>query len=319
MLYICCTPHQRRGYIFYHHSSKIPNVKQGVIEWLHNIHKTTAVQSQTEGSLRNVAVEQPENPYPVPPATYIETHTPTPIFDEEDPRSSANSIINLERVNLTRAPSACQVRAPRLKELLDLITKIQSGKYEHRDDETLIKSELKPYEYHHLLRIVQNPEERELRTYFKRLRYDYLPSRNLFVIRMLTPLHEHVTRSFDNLVICWLKGLKQRKGSKEVAEAARSMVFQGSTNIPLSGIGTRQPHNSYRHNQCEFPGLVVEIAWSEPVSSLLESAEAFIKETRGGVRTVVGINLNEVYEARKVNETGDAKIFIWRAKFDSSG
>ncbi|RYC59230.1 hypothetical protein CHU98_g6980 [Xylaria longipes] len=137
---------------------------------------------------------------------------------------------------------------------------------------------------------------------------------------MLTPLHEHVTRSLGNLVGSWLLRLRERRnGSKKVSEAARSIVIHGSADISLKGIGIRQAHNSYRHLQSKFPELVVEIAWSEPVSDLRESAEAFIEETSGGVRTVIRLNLTEVYEARKRNETGDAKLSIWRAKFDSSG
>ncbi|KAI0448412.1 hypothetical protein F5B21DRAFT_497625 [Xylaria acuta] len=137
---------------------------------------------------------------------------------------------------------------------------------------------------------------------------------------MLTPLHEHMARSLDNLVTGWLRSLRgRRRGLKEVSEAARSMVFQGSANIPLVGIRTRRPDNSYRHNRCKYPGLVMSVAWRKPASYLRESAEAFINETRGVVRTVIGIDLNEVYEARKRNETEDAKFFVWRATFGSSG
>ncbi|KAI0479870.1 hypothetical protein F4859DRAFT_530013 [Xylaria cf. heliscus] len=279
---------------------------------------TTIVQPDTNGSVRDLTVKQTGNSCPSAPATHTEAHAPSPILDEV---GSAKDIGNLESVNFTRALSSRQVRAPRLKELIRLIEQMQSGQYEHRDDETLIKKELRAYEYRHLLRIVQNPKERELRNYFEtKLRYDYLPSRSLFVIHIPTPVHEHITRRLDLLVGGWFMSLEvRRRGSKDLFEAARSMVFQGSANIPLLGIGTKQPDNSYRHIQCKLPGLVIKIAWSEPVSHLWESAEAFIDETQGGVRTFIGINLNEVYQARKRNETGDAKVFIWRAKFDSSG
>ncbi|KAI1423228.1 hypothetical protein F5Y12DRAFT_758700 [Xylaria sp. FL1777] len=211
--------------------------------------------------------------------------------------------------------------ALRLRELIALIEQIQHGRYDYRSDEPLIKKDLRPYEYRQLLRILQNPKESTLRNCFQtKLRYEYLPSKCLFIIHMITPLHEHVTRRLDTLVINWLDSLEtNRKSSKEVVEAARSMVMQGAANVPLSGISNRQPDNSYRHKKCKFPGLVVKVAWGEPLPDLQESAKAFITESRGAVRTVVGINLTEIYEARKKGQSGNAVFFVWKAKFNSSG
>ncbi|KAI1355533.1 hypothetical protein F5Y01DRAFT_310974 [Xylaria sp. FL0043] len=217
--------------------------------------------------------------------------------------------------------SAANLKAPRLRELIQLIEQIRDGWYSHGNDQSLITKDLKSDEHHQLLQIVQSPNQRNLRDFCEaKLRYDYLPLKSLFVIHTIIPLREHVTRSLDSLVINWLRGLgKSRKISKELAEAAMSICFVGAATVSLPPTTKRQPDNSYRHKKCKLPGLVMRVAWDEPLSSLKESAEGFICESRGLIRTVIGINLNEVYEARKKDDKGNASFFLWRAKFDRFG
>ncbi|KAI0810438.1 hypothetical protein GGR55DRAFT_139865 [Xylaria sp. FL0064] len=297
------------------------NMRQAATKWINKIYKADILQSKSKRSSEELAAGQQSNQYPTPPTTPpIETQAPTTALsvDETVP---GNSIVNLESANISRAPSAYRARALRLRQLIQLIEQLQDGRYDHRSDEALIKKELRPYEYRQLLRIVQNPEESSLRNYFEaKLRYDYLPSKSLFVIHMITPVHEHVTRGLDSWIITWIRGLKKsRKSSKALVEVAESIVFQGAANVPLSGLTKRQPDNSYRHKDCKFPGLVIEIAWCEPPSDLRQRAEDFITRSRGGVRTFVGINLNEVYEARKKGDSGNAILSMWKAKFDPTG
>ncbi|KAI1282905.1 hypothetical protein F5Y07DRAFT_409904 [Xylaria sp. FL0933] len=216
---------------------------------------------------------------------------------------------------------SANLMAPRLRELIQLIEQIRDGWYRHVNDQSLITKDLKSDEYHQLLQIVQSPNQRNLRDFCEaKLRYDYLPLKSLFVIHTIIPLREHVARSLDSLVINWLRGLgKSRKSSKGLAEAAMSICFAGAATVSLPGTTKRQPDNSYRHNKCKLPGLVMRVAWDEPLSSLKESAEGFICESRGSIRTVIGINLNEVYQARKKDDKGNASFFLWRAKFDRFG
>ncbi|KAI1365261.1 hypothetical protein F5Y08DRAFT_352976 [Xylaria arbuscula] len=88
------------------------------------------------------------------------------------------------------------------------------------------------------------------------------------------------------------------------------------------------------------PGLVVEVGWSQSRSKLQKKCEWYIEKSNGGTRTVVGVDLSEIYECypkpktrledRKKAVEKDVrtmvlatkkkkalgKIYVWRANMD---
>ncbi len=85
---------------------------------------------------------------------------------------------------------------------------------------------------------------------------------------------------------------------------------------------------SYRYIPAEThqPGLVVEVAWSQPTKKLRKKAKEFIQEIGGGIRTVVGLDFSGTYDTwDKIKDQwdrtgtpqrGPACVFVWRAVFD---
>ncbi|KAI0102152.1 hypothetical protein GGR51DRAFT_528005 [Nemania sp. FL0031] len=99
--------------------------------------------------------------------------------------------------------------------------------------------------------------------------------------------------------------------------------------------------------ESQWPGLVVEIGWSQPSDKLRQKCEWYIENSNGEVRTVIGVDLHELFqcypkpkteprkptireihratkkdiskmvEATKKNKAV-GKIFLWRADIDSS-
>ncbi|KAI0966721.1 hypothetical protein F4678DRAFT_272142 [Xylaria arbuscula] len=100
-------------------------------------------------------------------------------------------------------------------------------------------------------------------------------------------------------------------------------------------------------NVLEWPGLVVEIGWSQKSSDLRKKCEWYIENSNGEVRTVIGVDLYDLYQcypkpktqphgpgkreknkaakediAKMVDATKKnkalGKIFLWRAGIESS-
>jgi hypothetical protein len=83
----------------------------------------------------------------------------------------------------------------------------------------------------------------------------------------------------------------------------------------------KDPDLSYKFLQegCKFPGLVIEVAWSQRKLDLERLAKRYIEGSNGDIRTVVGVNLNDIYHARRNEGTATATFSVWRAELDSSG
>ena len=93
-------------------------------------------------------------------------------------------------------------------------------------------------------------------------------------------------------------------------------------------------------NKLKFPGLVVEVGWSQSQSKLQKKCEWYIEKSNGETRTVVGVDLSELYECYPKRKTrlknyskavekdlrkmalatkekkALGKIYVWRANMD---
>ncbi|KAF2174425.1 hypothetical protein K469DRAFT_690362 [Zopfia rhizophila CBS 207.26] len=77
----------------------------------------------------------------------------------------------------------------------------------------------------------------------------------------------------------------------------------------------------------KLPGLVIEVAWSQRKLDLKELANVYIRRSRGLIRTVFGVNLNDIYAAMmRQHQQGikatlgkaAATFSVWRAEVDKS-
>ena len=89
----------------------------------------------------------------------------------------------------------------------------------------------------------------------------------------------------------------------------------------LPGCPEQQaPDESFQHEDCTYPGLLIEVAWSQRPLELLQRAESYIKRSKGGIHTVIGVDLNDIWVERQKRRTQNqtAKFSIWRAEIDNS-
>ena len=126
-----------------------------------------------------------------------------------------------------------------------------------------------------------------------------------------------------------LRKVQVNSEDNDIKTAIERIIPTGSSNISLTGTlrnrGKKSPDKSYRYKGCKFPSLVIEIAYSQRKLNLPDLAERYIYGSEGDIRTVIGINLNDIYQSESDRKKGKhfrpsaATISVWRAKFDDSG
>ncbi|KAJ2979412.1 hypothetical protein NUW58_g7209 [Xylaria curta] len=205
-----------------------------------------------------------------------------------------------------------------------------------------------------------------------------------FVVRTPTAFHQRLSDEIDEAIKCWevaVAGGRVQCGAgmcsgqycthDHTKEIARNLKGHRSESVISSKLGKsdkKDPDLSYAiegydtddnepddnefdndysdSDVLEWPGLVVEIGWSQKSSDLRKKCEWYIKNSNGRVRTVIGVDLHDLYlcyPKRKTQPHGPGKrennkaikediakmadatkknkalgkIFLWRAEIDS--
>ncbi|KAF2183922.1 hypothetical protein K469DRAFT_482833, partial [Zopfia rhizophila CBS 207.26] len=143
---------------------------------------------------------------------------------------------------------------------------------------------------------------------------DYTRNKRKFVIRMSSDLHDTVAAEIWSDIYDRLKEVRKR------TDRTSKIKF------PVSNgqMDSKSPGSAFQHRDCQFPGFVMKIAWSQRKLNLLELASEYIQRSQGSIRTVVGVNLNDIYAA-KMRQRRQATLgksaatsSVWRAEVDES-
>ncbi len=138
--------------------------------------------------------------------------------------------------------------------------------------------------------------------------------------------HEGVATRIVTCITDWLADIRNDR-LKDGDTPYSNITRETATNTEATGSGqvdfdyrksSCQPDASFRYGGLRFPGLVIEVAWSQPFADLRRKAERYIKFSQGGVRTVVGISLNDIYK-HEYGRTGfgSAMFSVWQSEFNA--
>ncbi|KAI1419489.1 hypothetical protein F5Y12DRAFT_789010 [Xylaria sp. FL1777] len=229
----------------------------------------------------------------------------------------------------------------------DTIALIKSLPTIRRTRVTNLKKKLTASQYSELLKAVQSSEDAQLQAFFEDgLRFDY--------IRMPTAVHELVGNGIAAVIENWYTQLLA-SGDEKVVSAASSIMNAGSTDVEFpfakGESDSKSPDKSFIHikceRQCDFPNVIVEIGFSQSRNDLINTAQSYIRRSKGEVQVVVGVAMDKIYQAEKRNEarlknmymeakglnaiksycyeedehneTGEGTILIWRPEFGRRG
>ncbi|OAG38289.1 hypothetical protein AYO21_07515 [Fonsecaea monophora] len=122
--------------------------------------------------------------------------------------------------------------------------------------------------------------------HWKHLRYDYFPRTSTFVLRMSASIeHESMEEAFCKFVQKELTQLclgdpKEKEFVEQIVNGRHAPLKEGE-------FGTHSPDAQFRHVEAKYPGVILEVAYSQKTKSLSELAHIYITE---GTKLVVGLD-----------------------------
>lgn len=84
--------------------------------------------------------------------------------------------------------------------------------------------------------------------------------------------------------------------------------------LPEGVVVERTPDSSFGHLSQEFPSVIVEVSSSEKRKDLSRLASEYIRGSRGAVRVVVGLDIEN-----RGDDNKKATISVWRPRAEDIG
>ncbi len=131
---------------------------------------------------------------------------------------------------------------------------------------------------------------------------------------MPTGLHELFIEGVEDAIRSQLKAI--RNGSDKAAMFAQKVRAARSTEIyfpvedtPPGTISRYEPDASFWHDDAHYPGVIIEVAYSQKRESLGRLAEDYLLDSDASVQVVVGLDI-EYGEKRSRKAT----LSVWRTR-----
>ncbi|KAF9730248.1 hypothetical protein PMIN01_12181 [Paraphaeosphaeria minitans] len=175
-----------------------------------------------------------------------------------------------------------------------LILRNEAG--ELRVQEPLTEFQLAPGEFAEIERLLGQNET--LQGYTKdKIRYDYVSETHRLVVRMPTAVHELFIARIEDAIPNQLKPI--RDGSDNAAAFARMLyparsteIFFPDDNDPATTKAKREPDTSFWHDNARYPGVIIEVAYSQRKERLDRLAESYILDSDASVQAVIGLAID---------------------------
>ncbi|CZR65298.1 uncharacterized protein PAC_15198 [Phialocephala subalpina] len=248
--------------------------------------------------------------------------------EDQPPASLVKKIFaflrSLGKLAKPKENSRSKARVTSALNLIQSLSKGETESHKRLKNKQLVKTTLTGLEYKQLLLRVDR--DQSLRGYFNdKFRYDYTHKDNEFVIRMPKEIHEYVGEKIGVRIGSQLERFQEGAFSKKTAELAKSIKPRGSAEIKFptrfnEDSDTKSPDKSYKHKECKYPGLVIEIAWSQEQKPLSMLADRYFQKSEGGIQTVIGVNLEYNPKiGRPGRKVKPATFWIWHMDSSKEG
>ncbi|MCJ1469857.1 hypothetical protein MMC07_008500 [Pseudocyphellaria aurata] len=202
-------------------------------------------------------------------------------------------------------PPATEERTRSLTSISQILSAVKGRRDGYRlpTDDNWRRFSLGMYEYRDL--------QRQLRKaglwgyYADKIRHDYFPSAEIFVLRTPSELHEYVT-SFITQEILRQLGTIAQNGSPSAIFAGNIINSAHATRKSrYAEYGPHDPDASFSHIEAQYPGVILEVSYSQKKKDLSRLADEYILGSDANIRVVIGIDVE--YKGTK-----KASVSIWR-------
>ncbi|KAH6712479.1 hypothetical protein BKA61DRAFT_692488 [Leptodontidium sp. MPI-SDFR-AT-0119] len=120
----------------------------------------------------------------------------------------------------------------------------------------------------------------------------------LLSVRMPTPVHDFFTASVADEISKQLEGISHRGDSSaeysaRIANGGCARIFLKKDN-PDGGtrvVHRREPDAQFQHRDAEYPGVVLEVSYSQDRKDLKKLAWDYIQYSNRGIKVAIGIDI----------------------------
>ena len=131
---------------------------------------------------------------------------------------------------------------------------------------------------------------------------------------MPTAVHELFIARVEDAILSRLKSI--REGSDDKATFAQKVNPARSTEIrfpaendPSDRKSRHEPDTSFWHNDAQYPGVIIEVAYSQKRKRLDRLAEDYLLDSDASVQAVVGLDIEYDKEGSR-----KATLTLWRTR-----
>ncbi|KAF1992951.1 hypothetical protein P154DRAFT_451502 [Amniculicola lignicola CBS 123094] len=148
-----------------------------------------------------------------------------------------------------------------------------------------------------------------------KIRYDYDGDKCILAVRMPTGIHERFIDAVEDDIRSQLKAI--RSGSDRKARFAQKVQSTRSTEINFAANTASskfkyEPDASFGHDDAQYPGVIIEVAYSQKKRRLHRWAENYLLDSAASVRVVVCLDIEYGKDSRK------ATLSTWRPQLFST-
>ncbi|EAL86725.1 uncharacterized protein AFUA_7G08520 [Aspergillus fumigatus Af293] len=207
-------------------------------------------------------------------------------------------------------PPTEEKASPIVTKVLRHLRQHQQG---HRPQSSWVEYPLKPKEYVDFTNLLGS--DGRLSGYVKdKVRYDYNPSRSRLTVRMPTAIHDTFCAKLAGEISNQLRQFEKSEGS--VADFAGQIEHFSTSriNLPIDSeddelkYSTREPDASFGHPKAQYPGVVIEICYSQKRRDVALLADDYILNTDGSIKVVVCVDIDYKQSQR-------ATLSVWRPEY----
>ncbi|KAH0536440.1 hypothetical protein FGG08_006680 [Glutinoglossum americanum] len=239
--------------------------------------------------------------------------------------SDPNRGHNASRFRAESPRGPARQSAVREQQVQRALLAFRDRQFGRRSDETTDRKVLKisPTGYEDLLKRVS--EEDGLRAFVERkLRYDYDPKASELTLRIPDPIHDLLVDDVADEVKRQIQDIfSQIQPTSALAQflyGVRSLghadVEREPSNDGKMARGHKSPDISFGHIEATWPGLIIEVAYSQRAEGLRRTARKYAAMTGGNVRMIVGLSIR--YPVKKGGGFLDG-IFVWEPRDEVEG